>query len=109
MATPEQRRAQRATAARVRAARETRGRYTPVVPRATRARAREGQTRYAYRVIAGTEPMPADGTPESRQLARMASYAKYNKADPAFLAAFAKFFYHKQDQTEPEEDEDDGT
>jgi hypothetical protein len=97
--------AQRATAARLREARETGRPYRRVVPRAITARSWQAQEQYARDVISGKEPEPAKGTPESRQLARMASYARWGKADPAFYEAFSKYFYKIEGRRE-DEDED---
>jgi hypothetical protein len=97
--TPEQRaraRAQRATRARLQESRRTGARYESAVPKAVRARISRTQAQYAYDVATGAEPEPRPGTPEARQLARMASLAKYNKADPQFLPAFEKYFYHDE-------------
>jgi hypothetical protein len=61
-------------------------------------RARQARRDYADRVIAGTEPMPEMGSKESKNLASLASKASRGKADPRYEKAFAKFWYHKNDQ-----------
>jgi hypothetical protein len=99
--------AQRATAARLREARQTGRPYKRVVPRAITAPSRQAQEQYARDVASGKIPEPAKGTPEARQLARMASRARWGKADPAFYDAFKKYFYHIEGQpAQPDEDED---
>ncbi len=70
--------------------------YGKVVPKATRRAVIGGGSDFVNRVLSGNEPMPAMGTPEARQLARNASYAKWGKADPRFLAAFEQYFYHDE-------------
>lgn len=54
----------------------------------------------------GDEPMPDPGTMEARNLARLASQARWGKADPRFEAAFAQYFYHKREQVNPDEEEE---
>lgn len=118
MATAEQRsrrRAQRATAKAVRAARSGQ-KYEPRVPRAIRQRAFQGQIDYATRVLQGKEPEPSPNrtSPESRELARVASYADHGKADERFVSAFKKHWYHLkkgeadiEDEADYEEEEED--
>ena len=89
-------RAQRETARRVHEARLPGGKYVKVSPSAARSTVKASQVAYARAVEAGREPMPAPGTPEARQLARMASNAKYGKAPSEFLAAFQQYFYHDE-------------
>lgn len=121
MATAEQRSrraAQRATAKAVRAARAGQ-KYQPRVPRAIRQRAFQGQIDYATRVLQGKEPEPTPDrtSPESRELARVASYADHGKADERFVGAFSKHWYHKakdqgneadiEDESDYEEEDED--
>ena len=97
MATDEQRArraAQRATAARV----HGRGKYTPVIPRSTRAAVRAARESYAKDVLAGREPYPPNGSREAKNLASLASKARWGKADAAYEAAFSKYWYHKEDE-----------
>lgn len=94
MATDAQRarrRAQRATAAAVR----DRRRQLPA--HITRA-AINAPIDFGQRVIDGDtdEPAPDRHNPESRQLARLASLAKYGKAPAEFLDAFESHFYHNK-------------
>jgi hypothetical protein len=63
--------------------------------------------RYAYDVMSGAEPMPAAGTPEANQLARMAAWGSRGKADPHFEAAFSQYWYHNKDQQPPDEDDEE--
>jgi hypothetical protein len=49
-------------------------------------------------VIAGREPRPDSGSRESKNLASLASKARWGKADPKFEAAFSGYWYHKNDQ-----------
>jgi hypothetical protein len=105
MATEAQRarrRAQRATAARVR-------NKTTILPRSFTKPSRLAQERYANDVIAGREPAPQEMSPEAKQLARMASLASWGKADPRFEIAFAQYWYHDKDAppTDDEEEEYD--
>lgn len=100
--------AQRATAARVREARQTGQPYRSVVPAGIRRASRQAQERYARDVASGKEPYPPQGTPEARQLARMGSLSYWGKTDPQFLAAFEQYFYHdeKNRQAQMNENED---
>lgn len=103
MATPEQRArraAQRATAARVRETRTPGGKYTPVISRGVRAGVRAAREAYANDVIAGREPWPAKGSPEAKNLASLAGKARWGKADAAYIAAFNKYWYHKDDESD---------
>lgn len=88
--------AQRATAKRVREARQRGGRYRPVSPSAARKAVARSQVEYATAVANGDEPMPAPGTPEARQLARMGSLSRWHKADPRFYDMFKQYFYHDE-------------
>ena len=81
--------AQRATAARVR------NRQT-ILPKSITRPSKEAQIAQAYRWLNGTDPMPRPDTPEAKQAARMASLARWQKADPAFQAAFAQYWYHDE-------------
>lgn len=102
MATEAQRarrRAQRATAARVR-------NKTTILPKAFARASRARQEQYANDVIAGREPMPEPMTAEAKQLARMASYARWQKADPRFEIAFSQYWYHDNDAL-PSDDEEE--
>jgi hypothetical protein len=108
MATDAQRarrRAQRATAARVRNRQR-------ILPKAITAPSRRAQEAYVRRVLNGEEPYPAKGTAEAHQLARWGSYARWNQADPAYFAAFEQYFYHDEKRpdtaVEDEEEYDDG-
>lgn len=94
-------RAQRATAARVRN-RET------ILPKSITGPSRQAQIEQGYRWLNGTDPMPQSNTREARQAARLASWARWNKVDPAFEAAFKGFWYHdNQSLNEDDEYEDD--
>lgn len=106
MATDEQRarrRAQRATAQRVRGV----GKYTPVIPRSTRAAVRAGREAYARDVIAGREPYPPKNSPEGRNLASLAGKARWGKADPVYERAFSRYWYHKNDEKNNDADVED--
>lgn len=110
MASAEQRsrrRAQRETAKAVRQARQTGQKYQPRISRATRSAVRQGQINYAQRVLDGTEKEPAKGTPQSKELARVAGWSAAGKADPRFEAAFAKHWYHFKDDAKNEADVED--
>lgn len=100
MATEAQRarrRAQRATAVRVRTGRT-------ILPKAITEPSKQARINYGYRVINGEEPYPAKGTLESKQLARLGGLSRWNKADPVFLPAFQQYFYHdEKPQEEPDE------
>ena len=99
MATEEQRarrRAQRASAERLKATRDNK--YQPVLPRAIRAPTRAAREKYANDVIAGREPYPDKGTREANNLASLASKASWGKADPRFEKAFKQYWYHKNDE-----------
>lgn len=105
MATDEQRarrRAQRENAANVR-----QKRYTPVISKGTKAGARAARAAYADAVLAGREPYPAQGSREAKNLARMAALARHGKADPKFEAAFSRYWYHKNDEKNEADIEDD--
>ena len=105
MATPEQRarrRAQRETAKRLEGKR-----YTPVIPSGTKAGARAAREAYGHRVMAGTDPRPPKGSREGKNLARLAALAKTGKVDPAFEAAFKDYWYHKNDEKNEADIEDD--
>ena len=95
-------------------------RRTAKIVRQNRALRREQQTRivdlnirqavyaarldYATRVMNGQEPMPAQGTPEAKNLASIASFSAHGQADPQFEAAFSRYWYHFKDaQRESEE------
>lgn len=84
-------RAQRATAVRVR-------NRTRILPKSITGPSRKAQIEYVQAVQRGDISEPAPGTPEARQLARWASYARWNKADPTFEARFSKYFYHGKEQ-----------
>lgn len=108
MATDEQRarrRAQRATAARVRE-KKAGGKYTPVVPRSTRAAVRAGREAYANAVIAGQIDYPEKRSREANNLASLASKASWGKADPRYEAAFSRYWYHKSDEDNDADVED---
>lgn len=97
MATEAQRarrRSQRQTAVRVRTGRT-------ILPKAITGPSKQARIDYGYRVLNGENPRPAKGTPEARQLARIASDASWGKADPVFLPAFQEYFYH--DESLPDE------
>jgi hypothetical protein len=79
-----------------------------ILPSSLTARAKAAPAGYGERVLAGTESMPAPGTPEARTLARLGSLGRWGKADPAFYAAFAQYFYHTdENDTSDYEDEDE--
>jgi hypothetical protein len=82
-------------AARRRAARSAKG-IERALPKSITAPSRRAQERYARDVLEGREPYPRKKSPEGKQLARWASYARWNKADPAFLAAFQQYFYRDE-------------
>lgn len=90
------RRAQKATAARVKAGRSKGGTYEKILPRSFRAPSIAAQTQYARDVQSGRIDRPEKDTPEGKQLARMASLARWNKADPSFLNAFKDYWYHDE-------------
>lgn len=93
MATEAQRarrRAQRATAARVR-------NKQTILPKSITGGVSRARVQWATDVYEGRIPEPSPGTPEARQLARMASLARWNKADPKF-AVFEKYFYRNKEQ-----------
>lgn len=105
MVAVSRRSAQRATAARVREARQT-GKYNRVaVGKSLRERQVNTWQAYGDRVLSGQEPEPQSGTPEYRQLARLGSLARYHKVDQRFLP-FSKYFYHAKGQ-QPTEQEDE--
>lgn len=98
--------AQRAVAARVREARPRGARYRPLLPTAVREPSKRAASQFALDVQEGRIPRPAAGTPEARQLARMASLASHGKADPSFEDSFKEYWYHKKDQPNPDEEEE---
>jgi hypothetical protein len=107
MATDEQRnrrRAQRETAARVKAARTSK--YEPGLPRSVRAPTRAAREAYANAVIAGREPYPPKGSREAKNLGSLASKARHGKADPRFEKAFNQYWYHKNDEKNEADVED---
>jgi hypothetical protein len=109
MATPEQRlrrRAQRDTAARVKAARQPHAKYQKVLPKSITEPYRKRLAAHAYDVMAGRAPAPAKGTLEARQLARLASLARHGKADPRFEAAFKQYWYNDKEEEEEEDEEE---
>jgi hypothetical protein len=46
------------------------------------------------------------GSAESRQLARYASYARWNKADSEYETAFSKYWYHVNDSSDRDQDDE---
>lgn len=105
MATEEQRarrRAQRETAARVKA-----GRTAGIVPRGVRQSIRASREAYARDVIAGREQYPPVRSPEGNNLASLASKARWGKADPIFEKKFSKYWYHKDDEKDNDADIED--
>jgi hypothetical protein len=107
MATDDQRarrRAQRETAARVKAGRS--GKYQPALPRAVRAPTRAAREAYANAVISGREPYPPAGSREAKNLASLASKARWGKANAAYEAAFNQYWYHKNDEKNEADVED---
>ena|SRR5271166_5757085 len=110
MAANPRAKAQRATAKAVRVQRAAKAAHRPIphiLPRAFTAPSRQARIDYGYRVINGQDALPAMGTPEARQLASLASSARWGKADPVFLSAFQQFFYHDEDPHDEPEDEDE--
>jgi hypothetical protein len=99
------RRAQRETAARVKAGK--RDRYQPGLPRAIRAPTRAARESYANDVIAGRQPYPEKGSREANNLGSLASKARWGKADPAYEKAFSQYWYHIKDQAPSEADDED--
>lgn len=102
--------AQRRTARQVAAQREARahGRQVPrILPKAITAPSRQAQIDYANAVLRGDEPYPSKNSAEGRQLARMASLARWQKAPPEFEQAFSQYWYHKEGEALNEEDEID--
>jgi hypothetical protein len=104
MATPEQRANRRAQRANARNLRQRD--YTPVIPRSTKAGARAAREAYGHRVMAGTDPRPPKESREGKNLARLASLAKVGKVDPAFEEAFKDYWYHKDDEKNEADIED---
>jgi hypothetical protein len=98
--------AQRATAARVRAARQPGGRYEKILPTTFREPSIKAQHNYANAVLEGREPAPAPGSLESKLLARLAGRARWNKEDPKYLE-FQKYWYHKKDEKNEADIEDE--
>jgi len=80
--------------ARRRARNSARGRER-VLPTKITAPSRRAQEAYANWVLQNPDQSPDKYTPEGRQLARMASKARWGKADPAF-AAFEQYWYHDE-------------
>lgn len=76
------------------------------MPPAVRQNIFQSRVDYANRVIAGDEPMPAAGTAEANNLASMASFAAWGRADPRFEAAFSRYWYHLKKQVNPDEAEE---
>lgn len=92
MATAEQRARRRAQRETAKAVKEHRRQ----LPSGIRERVREAMFNYGHRVLAGEESRPEKGTPEAKQLARLASLARWNKADPEF-EAFEEYFYKNKE------------
>ncbi len=99
--------------ARRAAARSARGRGNAVPSSITapvRRASSAAQTQFADYSKAHPESLPAPGTPEANQLARMASYARWGRGDPAYQEAFAQYWYHDDkapDYAEAEEEYDE--
>lgn len=113
--------AQRRTAKLVREQRAARKEHRPVpkiLPPSFSREYRRQLVNYANAVADGNQPYPEKGTAESKQLARMASFARWNKADPRYYDLFKQYFYHDErrqsesdadieDEADYEEEEED--
>jgi hypothetical protein len=85
-----------------RTARATRGKRIGRQERAGITRVQRARERYLEGVLNGSIPEPEPGTAEARSLARMASLARWGRADPRYQRAWSKYFYHIDDVPEGE-------
>jgi hypothetical protein len=102
MATEAQRarrRAQRATAIRVR-------NKQTILPESYRTRIRQSRVEQGYRWVNGIDPMPAKDSVGARIAAQLAGLARWGKADPVFEQAFAQYWYHDDKLPEPDNDDE---
>lgn len=101
MPTPEQRARRAAQRATARAVKERRRQ----LPRNITKKAIEAPIEHARAILRGeiAEPSPDRFDPESRSLARLASLARWGKADPDF-EAFERHFYRRRKQQEEDEE-----
>lgn len=82
--------AQRATAKAVRE-------HRTQLSKSVTSRAIAVRENYLRGVLNGTIPEPPAGSKERHSLARAAAKAAWGKADPAYEAAWSKFWYHNKD------------
>jgi hypothetical protein len=92
------RRAQRATAVRVRT-RQT------ILPKSFIKAYKQAQIDQGYRWVNGIDPMPVKGSAEAKVAASLAGKARWGKADSVFETAFSQYWYH--DDMTPEFDSDE--
>jgi len=89
--------AQRATAARVRANRDLNiWQRERILAEACTRRAAQANRAYADRLMAGREALPAKGSLEGKNLARLAALADQGKIDGKYLY-FQDYWYHTRE------------